>query len=663
MKKTIDLMSKAFKWLLVFGFICSNLSFPLEIFAEELIDNENANQEELIEASTLNEDDVLDEYVITVNGIETLEYTITDNKNVVISLEYQGEVVKEIKLNFTNKLYGVYEFSFAEVSDKVVINYVGNNAMLLENYKNVVDTTKSITFNDEELIISGFGADLVTVGDLKTYYNISKFESIYDAGVIVTDGEKELLDTDTIKNGYVFSIVDNQNDTNVLNTTPVSQYKIVRAGDVFIPSDGLVDVKDQKQIVDDILLNSDVTSSTDVNKDGILNIMDATDSMFINNGLTEEVTDILTNELVSSSNEIFVKETIEVKLKIYGFEKAMLHGIEGKLAYDKEILELVGVSVFGESNDKPLHIGYLNDERIAYVFNDGFNNNEEALLTLTFESLKVGETEIVISEILESYGFKFNANDTASVNVKVVEYGTGGDVEEEDPEENIPSDDTTEDKTEDTTDDKVEDLEKEEDTTVVVKPVVLSSDYYIKNLEIKGYDIDFDMYDYEYSIKVGNDVTSLDFDVLLNSSNSIYYVEGNENFKEGENLVYLTVKAENGSTKTYTIRVEKEKSKKEAALDKEDNKLEEEEEEENSTSKTVIIILIILVIIGLIYVIFKDDEEDTKELKKETKKEEKKDVKKQEVKTEKKTSTNNTTKSKNTSKNQSKKSTKKTNKK
>ena len=73
--------------------------------------------------------------------------------------------------------------------------------MLLEKYKNVVDTTKSITFNDEELIISGFGADLVTVGDLKTYYNISEFESIYDASVIVTDGEKELLDTDTIKNG------------------------------------------------------------------------------------------------------------------------------------------------------------------------------------------------------------------------------------------------------------------------------------------------------------------------------------------------------------------------------------------------------------------------------------------------------------------------------
>ena len=40
MKKTIDLMSKAFKCLLVFGFICSNLSFPIEVLAEELSNNE-----------------------------------------------------------------------------------------------------------------------------------------------------------------------------------------------------------------------------------------------------------------------------------------------------------------------------------------------------------------------------------------------------------------------------------------------------------------------------------------------------------------------------------------------------------------------------------------------------------------------------------------------
>jgi len=37
MKKIADMMSKTGKWLLVFGFIFSQLSFPLEVLADELI--------------------------------------------------------------------------------------------------------------------------------------------------------------------------------------------------------------------------------------------------------------------------------------------------------------------------------------------------------------------------------------------------------------------------------------------------------------------------------------------------------------------------------------------------------------------------------------------------------------------------------------------------
>ena len=77
-------------------------------------------------------------------------------------------------------------------------------------------------------------------------------------------------------------------------------------------------------------------------------------------------------------------------------------------------------------------------------------------------------------------------------------------------------DDTEEDKTEDTEEDStLEEDNKEtttevtEDTKVTVKPVAKSSDYYISKLEIEGYEIDFDKYTYEYSIKVGSDVESL----------------------------------------------------------------------------------------------------------------------------------------------------------
>ena len=351
----------------------------------------------------------------------------------------------------------------------------------------------------------------------------------------------------------------------------------------------------------------------DVNEDGILNILDATHSTFIDNTLNEEVTDVLTNTLTSDNDEIFIGEEIEVKLFVSGFDMASLYGIEGILSYDDEVLELDGASLYETNDEDVKNLGYLNlkNNRFAYVLSDGFNNIDVALLTLKFKALAVGTSEITISNIIESYGETFEVeNDSVTTVINVLEYGKGGDVEE-DNDNSIP-------------------VTPEESTVIqvqnIVRPVVLSSDYYIKNLVIKGYEIDFDKYIYEYSIKVGHDVTSLELDVLLNDNNSIYYIEGNENFKVGENFVYIVVKAENGSTKTYTIKVERDKETVKKATEVDEDEVVEEEK---SSSKTVIIILIILVIIGLIYVIFKDDEEDAKEIKKDN------HLKKEKVKVEK----------------------------
>ena len=672
MKKIADIMSKTGKWLLVFCFIFSVVSFPLEVLADELSEGENTYQDVIVteDTDTLipgeSSDIQIEEPVIKINGEELTEYTIKgiEDTKVTITLEYLGETKTEV-LDFSKKLYGTYQYTFTSLEEVVTINYLGNNADLLKQYENVNDLTKNISCNDVECVIGGFGADLVTVADIYTYYNLESFGSDYNVTAVVIDGEKNLLDTDTVLNGYEFKIEDNQNEVVLefgvlVNTTPATSYIINRVGDVFVPSDGLVDVKDQEAIIDDILQENEVTNLNDINGDGILNILDATHSVFINPDLIEgEVTDVLTNTLISDKDEVLVGDTVEVKLFVTGFEQLSLYGIEGLLNYDESILELVGVDLYvptidvldDEMNEESENLGYLNlaNKRFAYVLKNGFNNVDEAMLTLKFEALQSGVSEVTVSNIIESYGEAFElSNDASTVSVTVIENGKGGDDEED---------------VNDSTTDNSPEEEVKEENTVVVRPVVLSSDYYIRNLVISGYDIDFDMYNYNYSIKVEHDVTSLDFDVLLNDSNSIYYVEGNENFKDGENLVYLVVKAENGSTRTYTIKVEKEKE----VVKEEKTELDEEEieEEEKNASKTVIIILIILVIIGLIYVIFKDDEEDKKEIEKdnqiEKKKSEKvevKSVKVEKVKTE-KTKTEKLNTSKTTTKKSTKKGTKK----
>ena len=650
MKKVADILSKSGKWLLVFGFVFSQVSFPLEVLAEELTNDESTymdvtdvTEDSVINTGSESNDVQASEPIIKINGEEVDEYTISDNTDVTITLEYQDETMNKIvNIDFSKKLYGSYKYTFDSVEKSVFIDYLGNNADLLKQYVKEVESTKNIVCSEVECVISGFGNGEVKVADIIGYYDLVAFGGDYNGTVVIANGEEMLVDADVIINGYELKIVDNQasieDEKGVLvNTTPETIYTINRVGDAFIPSDGLIDELDQETVLDDIINENDVTNLNDVNGDGVLDVLDATHSTFMESDLVEgEITDILTNSLVvnSPNEDILVGDTIEVKLFVSGFDKLSLRGIEGLLSYDKNILKLVGVSLYEDTLEELENLGELNLEngKFAYVLGSRFNNSEVALLTLQFEVLSVGESEVTISNIIESYGEAFEVeNDTVSVNVTVVEEGIGGDVElpddsTEDEEENTEQEDTNKETT----------TEKNEDTVVVVRPVVKSSDYYIKNLTITGYDIDFDKYTYEYKIKVNSSVNSLNLKVVLNNSKSIYYVEGNENFKEGENLVYITVKAENGSTKTYTINVEKEKEK----VTKEDTKIDEDETEEEtngSTSKVVIIILIILVIIGLIYVIFKDDEEETK-VEKKTSQPEK--VKREEVRIEKVSSEN-----------------------
>ena len=149
-----------------------------------------------------------------------------------------------------------------------------------------------------------------------------------------------------------------------------------------------------------------------------------------------------------------------------------------------------------------------------------------------------------------------------------------------------------------------------------------SSNNYLKSLEIDGYEITFNKETNEYKITVKGDVTSLDIKAIPEDSRARVEITGNEKFKKGNNTVTITVTAEDGSTREYKITANKESEKKEALTEIEGNS--------NTAEKVVIIILIILVVLGLLYLIFKKDEQEvaTVEIKKEQKIDNKKTNKK-----------------------------------
>ena len=99
-----------------------------------------------------------------------------------------------------------------------------------------------------------------------------------------------------------------------------------------------------------------------------------------------------------------------------------------------------------------------------------------------------------------------------------------------------------------------------------------SSNNDLSSLEVEGYDLDpdFDKNETSYSITVPSDVDSVTVNADPEDDHATVTIDGNENLQPGENTISVTVKAENGEEKTYTITVTKE---------------EEPEEDEKITSQ------------------------------------------------------------------------------
>ncbi len=86
-----------------------------------------------------------------------------------------------------------------------------------------------------------------------------------------------------------------------------------------------------------------------------------------------------------------------------------------------------------------------------------------------------------------------------------------------------------------------------------------SSNNYLKSLQVseEGLTPNFLKTKTNYSLNVGLKVTNLDVTAVAEDSKAKVSVTGNKDLKEGDNNVVITVTAENGSQRTYTIIVNK----------------------------------------------------------------------------------------------------------
>ena len=85
------------------------------------------------------------------------------------------------------------------------------------------------------------------------------------------------------------------------------------------------------------------------------------------------------------------------------------------------------------------------------------------------------------------------------------------------------------------------------------------SNVYLSNLQVnkEGLTPNFNKYKTSYAITVGEDVSSLNVIATPEVATSKVSISGNTELKNGDNKIYVTVTAENGSKRIYTITVTK----------------------------------------------------------------------------------------------------------
>ena len=82
-----------------------------------------------------------------------------------------------------------------------------------------------------------------------------------------------------------------------------------------------------------------------------------------------------------------------------------------------------------------------------------------------------------------------------------------------------------------------------------------SSDNYLSSLSVEGYSIDFDKDKLEYSLDVDDDVANIDVSAKANDDKATVIGTGNIKLTDGINNIKITVIAENGNERVYTLLV------------------------------------------------------------------------------------------------------------
>lgn len=595
-------------------------------------------------------------------GVYTIEYEVRDKSNVevisnYVELTYSNEEVTD-KVDFVkNSLVSDELFYSYTILNDIEKQELGTSYSYLDNplafvFDSVVeqkgiDIHTSYNLVEEDVryhVVSSeylFGAydedsDSYKVSDVK-----NKLNSLlpYTTVSVVDENGSVVSNNEFIQNGMklVVTILGEKVEYDFLVFSDVDG-GYVETSDLYKLIDKLLN--DELSYYDSLNLDLDGNEEIDMVDISLLGFnIYAQEYNLPVSSIEGEISMIIEN----TDKELRVGDSFEVLVSLDGFVEdenvdSYINAIEGYVNYDADALKLESVECLDE-----LFVGNYVSNRFIYASYETFATNNETFIVLKFTALTEGTHKVSVSDVsLVGDGYVLVSNDSNELELTVKRalhtdatikslYSNVGkfnkNFDANDFEYTLYVDSSVKNVTlsgelndEYATTDGFKTYSLTGDTTYVnlnvtaedgsvnvykvkVVKVYKSSNNNLSELKVEGYDIKFDKNTLEYEITVDSDVDSLDITALVEDSNAWVKIEGNDNFKEGKNEVKITVYAENGSSKTYKLLVNK-KAEGKVLVD-------EEEKSNVNTEKLVIIILIILVVVGLLYLIFKkDDEED-----------------------------------------------------
>ena len=596
MKKLGKKLSYLTKVFLVFGLLFSNLSSLKVVFAyegeEETVISEN--KEEKVEETNEN------------NEIVNEEKTEDTDNELVEEENKEGTVVDE-----------------TTGSEEENNGNVENTGESTEEENTTPDGETTVDENTTEGETTEPTEEPINVGiDYTSELNDSANELGLNTTYKFTEGK--LYVVVGVNDSEVESIVNNAFEEVTLEI--VEDEVILTDGDTTVTYKVVVYNEEYlNKLMKVAVGNGESTDEDDINSDGNVDVYDvATLKQILKDGFGSEVVKqkvSIESKFDGDATDLNVGDTFTIQYVLTLSEYAV-DGITGLINYNKDMLSLDKVEVrnfeTGENYEgKFLYFGnYLRGTETVTKDEEGnelttYAPTDYVVVVMTFTAIGAGNDTISIDDIGYFYeNLYYEGNESISLDVNV-----------------------------------------------------LSGNNTLSSLSVAGNEITLDELTDFYSITVGNDVTNVDLEyVLSDASASISSIVAPEELAVGENTITITVVAENGEEKTYTINVTREDEQKEEETteevatpvnyennyrdynydnDKEDSKIEEKEDEddkktedkkeekdENKLSRIIIIILILLAIAGLIYLIFRDeDDEETKKANREVNKLKKEELK------------------------------------